>query len=82
MPFICCSEARFIASLISSLVVLRCATILRSIPCATALYSPADGAPAAALTTGTIADAFGVDVVVERRPEGLAFHRRAGADAP
>ena len=42
----------------------------------------ADGAPAAALTTGTIADAFGVDVVVERRPEGLAFHRRAGADAP
>jgi iron complex transport system ATP-binding protein len=39
----------------------------------------ADGAPAAALTTVTIADAFGVDVAVERRPEGLAFHRRAGA---
>jgi len=39
----------------------------------------ADGAPAAALTTTTIAGAFGVDVAVERRPEGLAFHRRAAA---
>src|SRR5260370_15282351 len=31
MPLSCCSAARFIASLISSLVVLRVATILRSI---------------------------------------------------
>jgi iron complex transport system ATP-binding protein len=36
----------------------------------------ADGAPERALTTETISRAFGVDVMVERRPEGLAFHRR------
>jgi len=36
----------------------------------------ADGRPEAALTSATIAAAYGVDVAVERRPEGLAFHRR------
>jgi ABC-type cobalamin/Fe3+-siderophores transport system ATPase subunit len=36
----------------------------------------ADGPPERALTSETISRAFGVDVVVERRPEGLAFHRR------
>jgi iron complex transport system ATP-binding protein len=36
----------------------------------------ADGTPEAALNAATIAAAFGVDVAVERRPEGLAFHRR------
>ncbi|HEX3465475.1 MAG TPA: ABC transporter ATP-binding protein [Candidatus Elarobacter sp.] len=35
----------------------------------------ADGAPAAALTSETIERAYGVAVTVERRPEGLAFHR-------
>ena len=39
----------------------------------------ADGAPAEALTSQTIADAFDVVVTVERRPEGLAFHRNATA---
>lgn len=38
--------------------------------------------PERALTAGTIARAFGVDVTVERRPEGLAFHRRPGAEDP
>jgi iron complex transport system ATP-binding protein len=36
----------------------------------------ADGRPEEALTSATIAAAYGVDVAVERRPEGLAFHRR------
>ena len=35
----------------------------------------ADGAPAAALTPAAIARAYGVDVTVECRPDGLAFHR-------
>ncbi len=37
----------------------------------------ADGAPPAALTAQTIERAYGVAVTVERRPEGLAFHRNA-----
>jgi ABC-type cobalamin/Fe3+-siderophores transport system ATPase subunit len=37
----------------------------------------ADGTPQAALTAATIARAYGVDVTVERRPDGLAFHRNA-----
>jgi iron complex transport system ATP-binding protein len=36
----------------------------------------ADGPPQTALSSDAIARAFGVDVTVERRPEGLAFHRR------
>jgi iron complex transport system ATP-binding protein len=36
----------------------------------------ADGSPEAALSRDAIARAFGVDVTVERRPQGLAFHRR------
>ena len=36
----------------------------------------ADGRPEDALNAATIAAAFDVDVAVERRPEGLAFHRR------
>jgi iron complex transport system ATP-binding protein len=36
----------------------------------------ADGAPETALSGEVIARAFGVDVTVERRPQGLAFHRR------
>lgn len=37
----------------------------------------ADGPPAEALTAETIARAYGVAVTVERRPDGLAFHRNA-----
>jgi iron complex transport system ATP-binding protein len=37
----------------------------------------ADGAPARALTSAAIERAYGVSVAVERRPEGLAFHRNA-----
>ncbi len=36
----------------------------------------ADGVPETALSGEAIGRAFGVDVTVERRPEGLAFHRR------
>lgn len=36
----------------------------------------ADGPPEDALNAATIAAAFEVDVAVERRPEGLTFHRR------
>ena len=39
----------------------------------------ADGAPERALTAESIERAFGVGVTVERRPEGLAFHRNAAA---
>jgi len=35
----------------------------------------ADGPPARALTSATIARAYDVSVTVEHRPEGLAFHR-------
>lgn len=41
----------------------------------------ADGAPASALTSETIRRAYGVAVTVERRPEGLAFHRNAAPHA-
>ncbi len=36
----------------------------------------ADGTPAHALTSDAIERAFGVTVTVERRPDGLAFHRK------
>lgn len=39
----------------------------------------ADGTPERALTSEHIEDAFGVVVTVERRPEGLAFHRNTTA---
>ena len=35
----------------------------------------ADGPPEHALTSASIERAFGVAVTVERRPDGLAFHR-------
>jgi iron complex transport system ATP-binding protein len=38
----------------------------------------ADGPPERALAAETIEQAFGVTVTVERRPEGLAFHRNVG----
>jgi len=37
----------------------------------------ADGPPERALTSATIERAYGVTVTVERRPDGLAFHRNA-----
>jgi iron complex transport system ATP-binding protein len=37
----------------------------------------ADGPPETALSAATIERAYGVAVTVERRPEGLAFHRNA-----
>jgi iron complex transport system ATP-binding protein len=54
------------ASFADRVIVLGCNGVL------------ADGAPEDALTSASIAAAFGVDVTVEHRPEGLAFHRRAG----
>jgi iron complex transport system ATP-binding protein len=41
----------------------------------------ADGPPASALTSETIARAYGVAVTVEHRPEGPAFHRNASVRA-
>jgi ABC-type cobalamin/Fe3+-siderophores transport system ATPase subunit len=56
------------AAFADRVVVLGCEAVL------------ADGTPEEALTSATIAAAYGVDVAVERRPEGLAFHRRVTAD--
>jgi iron complex transport system ATP-binding protein len=41
----------------------------------------AEGTPEHALTSQNIEDAFGVVVTVERRPEGLAFHRNVTPSA-
>ena len=42
----------------------------------------ADGTPERALTSQNIERAFGVIVTVERRPEGLAFHRNVSLMSP
>ena len=51
------------AAVADRVIVLGCETIV------------ADGPPDRALTADSIERAFGVAVAVERRPEGLAFHR-------
>jgi iron complex transport system ATP-binding protein len=51
------------ASFADRVVVLGCERVI------------ADGTPEHALTSASIERAFGVAVTVERRPEGLAFHR-------
>ncbi len=53
------------AAIADRIIVLGCGTVI------------ADGPPELALTEWSIERAFGVAVAVERRPEGLAFHRTA-----